>query len=98
VETKDMYTVRRVSKYATEISVAKGGSGNPLSVTVYGDYTDMKVAAKFQFGTGNLEGKKVLVQGIGHIGEFLVQHLSENAAIVAIVDINEQKLKEISSK
>jgi len=32
----------------------------------------MKVAAKFQFGTGNLEGKKVLVQGIGHIGEFLV--------------------------
>jgi hypothetical protein len=34
VETKDMYTVRRVSKYATEISVAKGGSGNPLSVTV----------------------------------------------------------------
>jgi len=57
----------------------------------------MKVAAKFQFGTDNLEGKKVLVQGIGHIGEFLVQHLSENAAIVAIADINEQKLNKISS-
>lgn len=28
----------------------------------------MKAAAKFKFGSDNLEGKTVLVQGIGHVG------------------------------
>lgn len=98
METKDMDTVREVTKYVTGISEEKGGSGNPSPITAYGVYMGLKAAAKFQFGTDNLDGKKVLVQGIGHVGEVLVQHLTENGAIVTISDINEDRLHEVGSK
>src|SRR5690606_5362940 len=46
----------------------------------------------------NLAGKKILVQGIGHVGETLVEYLSKEGAIVFITDINEARVQEVSSK
>ena len=98
METKDMDTVREVTKYVTGISESKGGSGNPSPITAYGVFMGLKAAAKHQFGTDNLEGKRVLVQGIGHVGEVLVDHLTKNGAIVTIADINEQRIEEVVKK
>lgn len=96
--TQDMDTIREVTKFVTGVSVEKGGSGNPSPVTAYGVYMGMKAAAKYQFGTDNLDGKKVLVQGIGHVGETLVDHLTKEGALVQITDINQGRLEEISAK
>ena len=96
--TADMDTVRDVTPYVTGISEARGGSGNPSPVTAYGVYMGMKAAAKYQFGSDNLAGKKVLVQGIGHVGETLVSHLCNEGALVQIVDLSEQRLEEVSKK
>lgn len=98
METKDMDTVREVTKYVTGISESKGGSGNPSPITAYGVFMGMKAAAKHKFGVDNLAGKRVLVQGIGHVGEVLVQHLTNEGAIVTISDINENRLHEVGSK
>ncbi len=98
METKDMDTVREVTPYVTGISEEKGGSGNPSPITAYGVYMGLKAAAKYRFGSDNLEGKKVLVQGIGHVGEVLVQHLTESGAMVTIADINEDRLNQVGSK
>jgi leucine dehydrogenase len=98
METKDMDTVREVTPYVTGISESKGGSGNPSPITAYGVFVGMKAAAKHKFGTESLAGKKVLVQGIGHVGEVLVQHLTNEGAIVTISDINESRLHEVGSK
>ncbi|WP_394776792.1 Glu/Leu/Phe/Val dehydrogenase [Flavobacterium sp.] len=98
METKDMDTVRDVTPYVTGISEEIGGSGNPSPITAYGVYLGMKAAAKSQFGTDVLDGKKVLVQGIGHVGEALVEYLTKEGAIVTIADINEEKLYEVAQK
>ena len=98
METKDMDTVREVTPYVTGISEEKGGSGNPSPITAYGVFMGLKAASKYRFGSDNLEGKKVLVQGIGHVGEVLVQHLTESGALVTISDINEDRLQQVSSK
>ena len=45
-----------------------------------------------------LDGKKILVQGIGHVGETLVDYLVKENAIVQITDINQNRLEEIKSK
>jgi leucine dehydrogenase len=37
----------------------------------------MKAAAKHKFGSDSLAGKRVLVQGIGHVGEILVEYLTK---------------------
>ncbi|WP_324069055.1 MAG: Glu/Leu/Phe/Val dehydrogenase [Flavobacterium sp.] len=98
METKDMDTVNEVTKYVAGISVDRGGSGNPSPVTAYGVYMGMKAAAKYKYGSDSLEGKKVLVQGIGHVGEVLVQHLTENGALVTITDINEERVNQVATK
>lgn len=96
METADMDTVREVTPYVTGISEDKGGAGNPSPITAYGVYMGMKAAAKFKYGSDNLEGRSVLVQGIGHVGESLVEHLSKEGAKVLISDINEARLEEVS--
>ena len=98
METADMDIVRDVTPYVTGISESRGGSGNPSPVTAYGVYLGMKAAAKQQFGSDVLSGKKVLVQGIGHVGETLVDYLTKEGAIVTIADINEEKLNEVGAK
>lgn len=75
-----------------------GKSGDPSPVTAYGVYMGMKAAAKKQFGTDNLAGKKVAVQGVGHVGEYLVSYLAKENAIVYISDIHEASLQRVSKK
>ncbi|AEW84974.1 Glu/Leu/Phe/Val dehydrogenase [Flavobacterium columnare NBRC 100251 = ATCC 23463] len=96
--TPDMDLIRQHTPHVTGISEAIGGSGNPSPVTAYGVYMGMKAAAKYKFGSENLDGKKVLVQGIGHVGETLVDYLTNEGAKVIISDINEARLTEIGNK
>ena len=96
--TADMDLIRDVTPHVTGISQSRGGSGNPSPVTAYGVYMGMKAAAKYQFGTDNLSGKKVLVQGIGNVGETLIKHLTAEGALVQMTDINEARLQEIHAK
>jgi leucine dehydrogenase len=98
MQTEDMDTVRDVTPYVTGISESRGGSGNPSPVTAFGVYMGMKAAAKFKYGSDVLAGKKVLVQGIGHVGETLVDYLIKEGAIVTIADINEARLNEMGAK
>ncbi|MDI1255992.1 MAG: Glu/Leu/Phe/Val dehydrogenase [Flavobacterium sp.] len=96
--TQDMDAIRDVTKFVTGVSESKGGSGNPSPVTAYGVYMGMKAAAIYKFGTDKLDGKKVLVQGIGHVGETLVDLLTQEGALVQIADINESRLEDVSKK
>ncbi|CAL2101832.1 Leucine dehydrogenase [Tenacibaculum sp. 190130A14a] len=98
METRDMDVIREVTPHVTGVSEAIGGSGNPSPVTAYGVYMGMKAASKYKFGTDNLEGKKVLVQGVGHVGETLVKHITDEGAQVILNDINEARLEELSKK
>ena len=96
--TADMDLIRDVTPHVTGISVERGGSGNPSPVTAYGVYMGMKAAAKHQFGNDNLNGKKVLVQGTGHVGETLIDYLTKEGALVQISDINEARMQEVAAK
>jgi len=98
METADMDLVREVTPYVTGISEDKGGAGNPSPITAYGVFMGMKAAAKYKFGTDLLEGKTVYVQGIGHVGESLVEHLTNEGAKVVIADINEERLQAVNHK
>ena len=96
--TTDMDLVREVTPYVTGISESKGGAGNPSPITAYGVFMGMKAAAKFKFGSEVLEDKSVFVQGIGHVGEALVEHLVNEGAKVTIADISQERLELVKSK
>jgi leucine dehydrogenase len=71
-----------------------GGSGDPSPFTAYGVYVGMKASAKKAWGNDSLSGKKILVQGVGHVGQYLVGHLVKEGAKVYITDINAEKIKQ----
>jgi len=96
--TEDMDRIHEVTPFVTGISEDKGGSGNPSPVTAYGVYMGMKAAANYKFGTENLGGKSVLVQGTGHVGETLISYLRKEGAEVFVTDIHRDKMENMVSK
>lgn len=98
VGTKDMEYIKMETNFVSGLPVNMGGSGDPSPVTAYGVYLSMKASAKEKWGNDSLSGKKVVVQGIGHVGESLVKYLVKEGAKVFIYDINEEKLKAISKE
>ncbi|MCW5519144.1 Glu/Leu/Phe/Val dehydrogenase [Aureitalea sp. L0-47] len=98
METKDMDLVREVTPYVTGISEEKGGAGNPSPITAYGVFMGMKAAAKYAFGSEILEDRTVYVEGIGNVGEALVENLSNEGAKIFISDINQERLDYVSKK
>ncbi|RDK86927.1 Glu/Leu/Phe/Val family dehydrogenase [Marinirhabdus gelatinilytica] len=96
--TADMDLVRTVTPYVTGISEEMGGAGNPSPITAYGVFMGMKAAAKHAYGTDVLEDKVVYVEGIGNVGEALVENLSNEGAKVYIADINQERLEEVRDK
>jgi leucine dehydrogenase len=98
IGTKDMEHVYMETKHVTGIPPALGGSGDPSPVTAYGVYMGMKASAKECWGKDSLEGKKVLVQGIGNVGSVLVDHLIKEGAKVFVTDIFEDRIAAIKKK
>lgn len=96
--TDDMDLIHSITPHVTGISQSLGGSGNPSPVTAYGVFMGLKAATQFQFGSDDLNGKKILVQGIGNVGETLVKHLVEHGALVQITDINQDRVTQITEK
>jgi leucine dehydrogenase len=98
MSTKDMQYVRIETKHVTGIPRSMGGSGDPSPVTAFGVFMGMKASAKYKWGSDKLADRTIVVQGIGHVGENLVKHLTDEGANVIINDINEQRLNELAEK
>jgi leucine dehydrogenase len=98
MNSKDMEMIHMETEHVSGLPENMGGSGDPSPVTAYGVYVSMKASAKETWGSDSLSGKKILVQGIGHVGEHLVAHLTKEGATVYINDISEERVKDVQSK
>lgn len=98
ISPKDMEYVNMETHHVSGLPESLGGSGDPSPVTAYGVFMGMKAAAKKQYGSDSLEGKKILVQGVGHVGETLVKHLTKEGAKVMVSDINLSRLEQVAKK
>lgn len=93
ISTKDIRYVAMETKHVAGKPISMGGSGDPSPVTAYGVYMGMKAAAKQQFGNESLNGKTVVVQGVGHVGTYLVELLAKENARILVTDIHEDNIK-----
>ena len=95
ISPEDMSQVSLETKHVVGLP---GKSGDPSPITAHGTYMGMKACAKQQFGSDSLAGKKIAVQGVGHVGEYLVASLTKENAEVYITDIHEPTLKQVANK
>jgi leucine dehydrogenase len=91
---RDMEYIALETDHVTGVPEYMGGSGDPSPFTAYGVFIGMKASAKKAWGNDSLSGKKVLVQGVGHVGQYLVGHLVKDGAKVYISDIDQNKIRQ----
>lgn len=85
---EDMANVFSKTRFTTCIPGEFGGSGNPSVPTAKGVISGMEAVLEF-IGSDTLDGKIVVIQGLGHVGEPLVRFLfDKNVKKVIAADIN----------
>jgi glutamate dehydrogenase/leucine dehydrogenase len=95
---EDMANVFSGTRFTTCIPPEFGGSGNPSAPTALGIISGMEAALEF-LDMGTLGGKTVAIQGLGHVGEPLVQFLlDKNVKKVIGTDINHNHINSIKKK
>ncbi len=72
-----------------------GRSGDPSPVTAYGVYCGMKATARTRWGSDSLAGKKILVQGCGHVAFSLCEYLHAEGARLVVTDIDQDKVAQV---
>lgn len=98
MSTTEMVNIRKETTNVAGLPEEMGGSGDPSPVTAYGVYVGMKAAAKSAYGSDDLSGRKVSIQGAGNVGHALVGHLVKEGAVVFLTDIHPEKLAAIKAE
>ncbi len=98
IDVQNMEWVRMETKYVSGLPKAIGGSGDPSPVTAYGVYQGMKACAQKAYGSDSLEGKRIAVQGAGHVASHLCHFLNEEDAELFVCDIYEDKVNELADE
>ena len=81
-----------VNKETDHVLGLEGKSGDPSPVTAYGVFTGLRAAVNHRLGRSDLDGLKVSVQGLGHVGYYLCRHLHEQGAKLIVTDINKESV------
>jgi leucine dehydrogenase len=72
-----------------------GCSGDPSPVTARGVFRAIKASAKYRWGSDDLSGASVALQGCGHVGYYLAKNLREAGAQLIASDVDEEKLARV---
>ncbi|MES2616997.1 MAG: Glu/Leu/Phe/Val dehydrogenase [Bacteroidota bacterium] len=96
--TKDMEYIAMETEHVVGLPEIMGGGGDPSPVTAYGVYMGLKASAKKAYGSDNLSGKKIAVQGAGKVGLHLIELLHKDGAIITATDIFDSGLKIAADK
>jgi leucine dehydrogenase len=65
--------------------------GNPAPAAAYGVFVGLKATVKHKLKT-DLKGLRVAIQGLGHVGFRLAQHLKNEGAELFVTDIYQQQV------
>ena len=84
----DMDVIGERTEYVFGRSVEAGGSGNPGPSTAVGVYHGIRASLAHVFGSDDLEGRTVVVQGAGAVGTPLAEQLASSGASVLVTDID----------
>jgi len=84
----DMDVIGERTEYVFGRSVQAGGSGSPAPPTAVGVYHGIRASLSHAFGSDDLEGRIVVVQGAGGVGSPLADQLANAGASVLIADID----------
>lgn len=99
---EDMISISSTTTYVAGLPqtdpASDGVAGNPSPVTAYGVYCGLKACVKHVFGSSDLKGRKVAIQGLGAVGYALAQYLTKEEARIFVADIHPAVLERAKSE
>jgi leucine dehydrogenase len=95
-DESDMDVIWERTEYVFGRSVAAGGAGNPARPTARGVFHGIRASLAHTFGSDELEGRSVLVQGAGGVGSQLADYLAEAGADVLIADLDRSRAQTVA--
>ena len=88
----DMQWVARETKYVTGLAQESGGSGDPSPMTSYGLYQALLATARFLWGSDDLSGMRVVLMGLGKVGNYLLPYLKGEGAVIFGTDLDQSRV------
>lgn len=85
---EDMNCIRRETSHVSGWGEAFGGSGDPSPVTAWGVYNGVRASLDVVFGSPDVRGRKIAIQGLGNVGFHLARYLADEGAALIYTDIN----------
>ncbi|MDJ0922482.1 MAG: Glu/Leu/Phe/Val dehydrogenase dimerization domain-containing protein [Henriciella sp.] len=98
IDTADIEIAARETKYAAGLTFGAAASGDPSPVTGKGVFLGIKQASLRAFGTDDLSGRTVAVQGVGSVGGYACQHLADAGAKLVICDMDQEALTRVAAR
>lgn len=89
---EDMNWIRRETRFVTGAGTHFGGSGNPAPVTAWGVFHGIRACLEVVYGSPDLEGRTVAIQGVGNVGLRLAGFLHEHGAKLIYNDVNPRNI------
>ena len=90
---EDLDMVSENTRHVTGTTEKQGGSGDPSLATAKGILAGMQAACQSVFGSKNLKGRVVAIQGVGHVGWYLGNLLSKQGAKLLVADLRPLRVK-----
>ena len=96
---EDMRHVREETRHVSGLPKSgDSAGGDPSPVTALGVFLGIESAVRARLGRESLEGIRVAVQGVGHVGLHLCHLLHEAGASLIVADVNQEHLKQASDE
>jgi len=76
----------------THVAGLLGKSGDPSPVTARGVFRALQAAAKHAWGSDDVKGKTVALQGCGNVGYYLAANLHQGGARLIVTDVDAAKI------
>jgi leucine dehydrogenase len=94
----DMDVVWERTEYVFGRSVAAGGSGSPAPPTAIGVFHGIRASLAHLFGSDDLMGRSVVIQGAGGVGSVLAERLADAGAAVLVADIDASRAELVAAR
>lgn len=94
----DMDVIGQRTDFVFGRSVGAGGAGNPASPTARGVLHGIRASLRRLFGSAELEGRTVVVQGAGGVGSQLVEDLAQLGATVSVADVDPARAETLAAR
>ncbi|MBM4015668.1 MAG: Glu/Leu/Phe/Val dehydrogenase [Planctomycetes bacterium] len=91
----DLDVIARETRHVAGRAREVGGSGDPSPWTALGTFVSMEAALLHQTGSAAFRGRKVAIQGMGHVGYWLARHLAEAGAQLLVADLDPARVERV---